>query len=168
MKIYRGNAYKQWLIDRFACGFDRDTIKESFELEFDIEISDVELDNMLESEDEAIREREEELKQAIKKESLSVILRLEGLLKDLEPALKELRDNGHYKIYAQLLAPTLKALEMIAKIKGNIKENTEITVNTAVVQRENYEAMQVLEEDGIIVIKEKDKLKKMLNIEDLK
>jgi len=166
--IYKGRAYKQWLIDRFASGFERKTIKEAFLKEFDFEISDVEIDNLLKNEEDRIKAREAELIIEIKKESLSVILRLEKLLKDLQPVLKNLKDEKNYKVYAQLLAPTLKALEMIAKIKGNIKDNTEITVNTAVIQKENYDALVELAKDGVIEIKEDAKLRKMLEIEDLK
>ena len=168
MEIYRGRAYKQWLIDRFACGLDKETIKASFKNTFDYEITDSEMDNMLKNEEDKIKQREKELLEQLKEEASNELLELERLLKDAKPALEELKSEGNYRVYSQMMNSTLKALELIAKIKGNIKDNTEVTINQAVIQQENFEAMCELEEDGIIVIKDKKKLKKMLNIDDLR
>lgn len=164
MPIYRGTAFKKYLIDRYAMGFDPERIAEEFERDQKIPISQKEVESLLGGCEKEIIEREQELlKELTSKNLFSALSTIKEQLDDVRELVKS---DGDYKTYAQLTNSSIKSLEVIMQSTENFKKRQE-TARLVAVQN-NYYAIQILEKDGLIKVVDEPRLREILGAEEVK
>lgn len=164
MGLYRGSAFKQFLIDRTAMGFDFEYIASEFETLYGLGLTRDEYDKTLKNCDDQIRQREDELKKEITK--TSIYQQLISIREELEKAQDIALANDDLKSFSSLVNSKLKSLEVLIKAIDTTrkKENT----NVLILQQNNYLALSQLEKDGIIEIKNPNIAKELFGVNDAK
>lgn len=161
--LYVGSVYKNFIVDRLAMGYPVEVIAELFketygdflDVSFILEVKGKNVD--------LIKERERELFEDLEKNSVSVESRLESLYSEVRGVLDELKEKKQWKQYSSVLSGLLRNIELIAKSLGRYENKGKGNVN---VQLNNYNAIVLLEKNGVISLKDKKKLKKLLGIEE--
>jgi len=162
MPIYKGTAFKQFLIDRYAMGFETDQIRQEFETQMGIPISESEVDAILKGCEPEIRERENELITELK--SQNVIGALLSIKQELAEVAALAKADKDYKTFAQLSNSSMKSLEVIIGMTEKFRQHENQKKITAV--QNNYYAIEVLVKDGLIEVKDEKKLKEIMGATD--
>jgi len=161
LPLYRGSIYEDYLIDRAALGLPINLIVEDFKANVGVDISEDDVVDILVGKEEKIKQRERELAEEMK--TTTVLSRLEALYQKLE---KEISDESwDPKTLAILTREARGFLDSIAKVTGQVKES-EINIDNLNIIKQNFNAMEELEQMEVITIKDKKKLKKLLGISD--
>ena len=158
MPIYKGKAFKQFLIDRYAMGFQASQITQEFESIMGVPVSESEIGTILRGSEPEIRKREAELLQELI--SQNVISTLISIKKELSEVAKLARENKDYRTFAQLANSSMKSLEVIISVTEKFKQGENTKKVTAI--QNNYYAIEVLVKDGLIEVKNEKKLKRIL------
>jgi len=157
MPIYQGKAYKQFLVDRYAMGFDPVAIAQEFEKTMGVPITEQEIEQILKGCENEIRAREDELYKELKSQNvISALLSIRDELGEVASLAKAEKD---YKTFAQLSNSSMKSIEVIISMTEKFRDR-EKTKHISAVQN-NYYAIEVLVKDGLIEVKDEEKLKKI-------
>jgi hypothetical protein len=162
MVIYTGSVYRLFLIDRHAMGFGADTIRDEFERQYGIPIKVEEIEHILAGAEEEIKDREIQLISELR--SSNVFGQLEDIQKDLHKAREVAKGKGDLKEYAQLTNTALHTLEILLKMMEKLKNSQ--NMSSVANAKNNLIALQLLEQDGIIVINDKGKLRRFVGVPD--
>jgi len=158
--LYKGSAFKQFLIDRVAMGFDSLAIRQEFESVMKLPITENEIDIILKGCEPEIKQREQELIHELR--SQNVIGALLSIKTELAEVAALAKADKDYKTFAQLANSSMKSLEVIISMTEKFR-NAENTKNLTAVQN-NYYAIEVLVKDGLIEVKNESKLKEILGV----
>jgi hypothetical protein len=158
--IYKGNAFKQFLIDRYAMGFEPVAICQEFEAQMGIPISEAEVESILKGCSNEIQAREDELIAELK--SQNVVGALLSIKAELAEVASLARADKDYKTFAQLANSSMKSLEVLIGMTEKFRQH-ENTKKLVAVQN-NYYAIEVLVKDGLIEVKDERKLKSILGV----
>ena len=168
MSLYCGTAYKQFLIDRYAMGFEPLAICQEFETQMGIPITESEVEGILKGCSAEIQAREEELIKELR--SQNVLGSLLSIKQQLSEVAELAKSDGDNKTFAQLSNSSMKSLEVIISMTQKFRQHEDSRKITAV--QNNYYAIEVLVKDGLIEVKDEKKLKEILGsseiIEDAK
>ena len=156
--IYRGKAFKQFLIDRYAMGFEPAAICQEFESQMGLPITESEVDTILKGCSGEIREREEELIAELK--SQNVVGALLSIKKELSEVAALAKAEKDYKTFSQLANSSMKSLEVLIGMTEKFRQH-ENTKKMVAIQN-NYYAIEVLVKDGLIEVKNEKRLKEIL------
>jgi hypothetical protein len=158
--IYRGKAFKQFLIDRYAMGFEPSSICQEFEKQMGIPISEAEVEAILKGCAPEIQQREDELIKELRSQNvIGALLKIKQELTEVAALAKADKD---YKTFAQLSNSSMKSLEVIIGMTEKFRQH-ENTKKSVMIQN-NYYAIEVLEKDGLIEVKDAKKLRKILGV----
>lgn len=160
--LYKGSAFKQFLIDRVAMGFDTLAIRQEFESVMKLPITENEIEIILKGCEPEIKQREQELVAELR--SQNVIGALLSIKTELAEVAALAKADKDYKTFAQLANSSMKSLEVIISMTEKFR-NSENTKNLTAVQN-NYYAIEVLVKDGLIEVKNESKLKEILGMAD--
>lgn len=160
--MYRGKAFKQFLIDRYAMGFEPDAIRQEFEALMGLPVSEAEVFTILKGCDSEIRAREEELLNELR--SKNVVSALLAIKEELAEVAQLAKAEKDYKTFAQLANSSMKSLEVLISMTEKFKNKEEGKKLVAV--QNNYYAIEVLEKDGLIKVVEPAKLRQILGVPD--
>ena len=161
MPIYQGSVFKQFLIVRYAMGFEPAAICNEFETQMGVPVSESEVEIILKGCNNEIRAREEELITELK--SQNVIGALLSIKAELVEVASMAKADKDYKTFAQLSNSSMKSIEVI--INMTEKFRTREDTKTLVAVQNNYFAIEVLVKDGLIEVKDEAKLKEILGDE---
>jgi hypothetical protein len=165
MTLYKGSVYKQFVIDRLAMGYSHQAICEMFEALYGDKITVEFISEVSAGCEDEIKAREKELLEELSKNSVSIEGRLESLYGEVKEVLEELKENKQWKQYASVLQGLLKNIELLAKSLGRL--HTDNTHETKIlVQKNNYRAIMLMADDGVLSVKDRQKLKRLLGIEE--
>lgn len=159
MPLYTGTIYEDYLVDRAALGLPLNLIVEDFTTNVGVNITENDVVEILVGKEERIKQREKELAEEFK--STTVLSRLEKIYKKLNEEI-ELSDLDP-KTLAILTREARGFLDSIAKVTGQVKEG-DVTIDNLTIVKQNLEAFDELSELGVISIKDKEKLKKLLGV----
>jgi len=163
MPLYKGNAFKKFLVDRYAMGFQPMQICQEFESSMDVPITEEEVEAILKGCDADIRIREAELIKELRSQNLiGALLGIKGELAEVAALAKADKD---YKTFAQLSNSSMKSLEVIISMTEKFRQNENQKKVVAV--QNNYYAIEVLVKDGLIEVKNERKLKEILGVVDV-
>ena len=158
MPIYRGKAFKQFLVDRYAMGFESHAICQEFEKQMGLPISESEVDAILKGCSDEIRRREDEL--IVELKSQNVVGALLQIKRELVEVAALAKADKDYKTFAQLSNSSMKSLEVIIGMTEKFRKHEHTKEKVAV--QNNYYAIEVLVKDGLIEVKDEVRLKKIL------
>ena len=162
MPIYQGSAFKQFLIDRYAMGFEPIAICQDFETHMGVPVTETEIETILKGCEPEIRAREEELIRELKSQNVvGTLLSIKAELAEVAALAKADKD---YKTFAQLSNSSMKSLEVIIGMTEKFRQH-ENTKKLVAVQN-NYYAIEVLVKDGLIEVKDEKKLKEIMGATD--
>lgn len=162
--LYRGTVMKKFIIDRLAMGYSVQAICEMFEELYGDKITYDFVKEIEEKSKVEIAKREKELLEELSKNSMSIEGRLEGLYSEVKDVLDELKMNKQWKQYSAVLNGLLRNIELLAKSLGKLRNNGD-RESKILIQKNNYQAILLMAEDGILSVKDKKKLKRLLGIE---
>jgi len=163
--LYKGSILKKFVIDRLAMGYSEKSIMEMFESNYNEKLSIQNIEHISEKYKDEIIDRKKELLENLEKNSVSVEARLESLYLEIKEVLDELKENKQWKQYSSVLNGLLKNVELLAKSLGKLKR-MQSPESKLTLQKNNYNAILLLAEDGILSVKDRKKLKKLLGLED--
>jgi hypothetical protein len=164
MPIYKGPAFKQFLIDRYAMGFEPIAICQDFENQMGIPIKEAEVEAILKGSDAEIRAREDELiKELLSQNVVGALLSIKQELAEVAALAKADKD---YKTFAQLSNSSMKSLEVLIGMTEKFRQHENTKKVTAI--QNNYYAIEVLVKDGLIEVKDEKKLKEIMGATDEK
>lgn len=158
MPLYQGKAFKQFLIDRYAMGFEPSAICQEFEVLMGVPISLAEVETILKGSEPEIRAREDEINAELR--SQNVIGALISIKRELAEVSALAKADQDYKTFAQLANSSMKSLEVIINMTEKFRHKDQEKKITAV--QNNYYAIEVLVKDGLIEVKDEKKLKEIL------
>jgi len=160
-ELYKGDNFRQFLIDRYAMGFNFFVIASEFESIHGIPLNKKDAKKILEESEEEIIQREIELKKVYSDRSvLGQIMEIKGRLLN---ALDLVEDEGDFRTFASISNTLIKSIEFLAKSVELLESRQD--KRGSVAKTDNYLALEHLEKEGIIEIKQKDKLKGLLGVE---
>jgi len=162
MPIYKGKAFKQFLIDRYAMGFEPLAICQDFENQMGIQITETEVETILKGCEPEIRAREDEL--LVELRSQNVIGALLSIKAELAEVAALAKADKDYKTFAQLSNSSMKSLEVLIGMTEKFRQHENTKKITAV--QNNYYAIEVLVKDGLIEVKDEKKLKEIMGATD--
>ena len=162
MAIYRGKAFKQFLIDRYAMGFQPAAICQDFEVQQGVPITEAEVEGILKGCEPEIRQREDELLTELR--SQNVVGALLSIKQELAEVAALAKADKDYKTFAQLANSSMKSLEVLIGMTEKFRQH-ENTKKLVAVQN-NYYAIEVLVKDGLIEVKDEKKLKEIMGATD--
>jgi hypothetical protein len=158
MPLYSGKAFKQFLIDRYAMGFEPAQICQEFQRQMGIPILESECETILKGCNIEIMAREEELIKEL--QSQNVLSSLLAIKEELAEVGQLAKADGDYKTFAQLANSSMKSLEVIISMTEKFRQHENTKKITAV--QNNYYAIEVLVKDGLIEVKNEAKLKEIM------
>jgi hypothetical protein len=162
MPIYQGKAFKQFLIDRYAMGFEPAQICQEFERQMGVPVSESEVETILKGCAPEIQERERELVAELRSQNvMGALLKIKEELAEVASLAKADKD---YRTFAQLANSSMKSLEVIISMTEKFRQR-ENTKKLVAVQN-NYYAIEVLVKDGLIEVKDEKKLKEIMGATD--
>jgi hypothetical protein len=165
MPLYKGKAFKQFLIDRCAMGFQPEQICQEFESQMGLPITESEINTILKGCEPEIREREEELINELR--SQNVIGALLSIKRELAEVASLAKADKDYKTFSQLANSSMKSLEVIISMTEKFRQHENSKKLTAI--QNNYYAIEVLVKDGLIEVKDEKKLKEIMGaVEEVK
>ena len=158
MPIYKGTAFKQFLIDRCAMGFDNQAIREEFLKIQGLPITDEEIDKILEGCEPDIRARESELLRELM--SQNAFTALYDIKIQLDEVRQEVKDSGDYKTYAQLTNTAIESVKSLLAMTEKFKQKQ--ANSKAIGTQNNILVLQVLEKEGALKLLDMDKVQKLI------
>ena len=162
MPIYQGKAFKQFLIDRYAMGFQPAAICQDFEVQQGVPITEAEVEGILKGCEPEIRQREDELLTELR--SQNVVGALLSIKQELAEVAALAKADKDYKTFAQLANSSMKSLEVLIGMTEKFRqhENTQKKLTT----QNNILVLQLLERDGALKIIDIEKTKSLLGVQD--
>jgi len=162
MPLYRGTAFRQFLIDRYAMGFEPAAICHEFGSQMGIPITESEIEAILKGCEPEIRAREDELVKELKSQNVvGALLSIKAELAEVAALAKADKD---YKTFAQLSNSSMKSLEVLIGMTEKFRQHEDTKKLVAV--QNNYYAIEVLVKDGLIEVKDEKKLKEIMGATD--
>ena len=162
MPLYKGKVFKQFLVDRYAMGFDFKAISEEFERLMGLHVSEAEIEKILEGSDADVKLREEELLQELlSQNTFSSLYNIKSQLDEVRQQAKDARD---FKTYAQLTNTAIHNVEVLIGMTEKFKERQ--GQQKAIGTQNNILVLQYLEKDGALKIIDVDKVKRLLEAGD--
>jgi len=159
--LYKGSAFRRFLIDRFAMGFDTDHIRQEFKASQGVEINDKDIDGILGPDSENdIKVREQELLAELS--STNFFEALNRIKTELESVRQIALDERDLKAYAQLTNSMLKSVEVLVATSDAFKRKFDD--QQAIQTQNNFYVLNVLQKDGLIDIKDEKKLRELWGI----
>lgn len=158
MTLYKGSAFRKFLIDRYAMGFTTDTILQEFKSSQGIDITEKEIEDIIgpDSEDE-IKEREHELLKELS--SGNFFSALNDIKLELQAVRQMALEDKDLKSYAQLTNTMLKSIDSLIITSGAFRKKFE---DQSMLQTQNnYYVLNVLQKDGLIRIVDEEKLRSL-------
>jgi hypothetical protein len=141
-------------------GFEPLAICQEFEKQMGIPITETEVEEILKGSAPEIQAREEELIAELKSQNvIGALLKIKEELAEVAALAKADKD---YKTFSQLANSSMKSLEVIISMTEKFRQH-ENTKKMVAIQN-NYYAIEVLEKDGLIEVKDAKKLKKILGV----
>jgi len=162
MPLYKGKAFKQFLIDRYAMGFEPSAICQEFQSQMGIPITEAEVSTILKGCSGEIQQREDELIAELK--SQNVVGALLSIKEELAEVAALAKADKDYKTFAQLANSSMKSLEVLIGMTEKFRQH-ENTKKMVAVQN-NYYAIEVLVKDNLIEVKDEKRLKEILGAVD--
>ena len=158
MPLYTGKAFKEFLIDRYAMGFDYRTISEEFEKAMGLHVTEEEIEKILTGCETEIKLREEVLLQELL--SKNTFSSLYEIKQQLDEVRKQARDAKDFKTYAQLTNSAIKSVEVLIGMteRFKAKQSEQKSIGT----QNNILVLQLLEKEGALKVIDIDKVKKLL------
>ena len=156
--MYRGSAFKQFLIDRLAMGFENKPICEEFEKIMGIPITEAEIETIVVSAADDIKLREQELLHELL--SQNTFSALYDIRRQLDEVRQEARASGDLKTYAQLTNSSLKSVEVLIGLTERFKSRQE--QQAAIGTQNNILVLNMLEKDGALKIIDVERVKRLL------
>lgn len=163
MEIYKGFILKQFLVDRLAFGLPEQEILNQFQQQYNQQLTLEQLKDYSNQWKEDIKKREDEFQEDLKNNAGTISSRVEQITKTTQSLADELIKSKNYALAERYIANLKNQLELLAKLYGELKQKSE-NISYNVIQTSNYAAMEMLERDNIIQIKDRKRLKKMLGI----
>jgi len=158
MPMYKGTTFKDFLIDRYAMGFNNQAIREEFLQTQGLPITDEEMEKILEGCEPAIRARESELLKELM--SKNVFTALYEIKTQLDEVRQEARDAGDFKTYAQLTNSAMESIKSLIATTEKFKQKA--AADSQIHTQNNILVINVLEEEGALKILDKEKLVKLI------
>jgi hypothetical protein len=162
MPLYQGKAFKQFLIDRYAMGFEPAQICQEFQTQMGLPITEAECETILKGCAADIQAREAELIKEL--QSQNVIGALLSIKQELSEVAALAKADKDYKTFAQLANSSMKSLEVIISMTEKFRQHEDTKKLVAV--QNNYYAIEVLVKDGLIEVKNEAKLKEIMGATD--
>ena len=157
-KITDQSLSAEFILDRLALGLSPAQIKESCKEQLDLAVSLSSIKNYQKDNALQIKARKQELQEDIARSSPSVLARLETISSKIESLLDGEKDM---EMFAKLVSPYLRNLELIGKVLGEIKEE-QVIIQQAEMGLESTKGLEFLEENGMILIKDREKLQNLI------
>lgn len=161
MTLYKGSAFRKFLLDRYAMGFTTETIVQEFKSTQGIDITEKEIEDILgpDSEEE-IKAREQELLQELS--SGNFFTALQDIKRELQTVREFALKEKDLKSYAQLTNTMLKSIDSLISTSGAFKKKFE---DQSMLQTQNnYYVLNVLQQDGLIKIIDENKLRSLWGV----
>jgi hypothetical protein len=160
--LYKGNVFRKYLIDRCAMGFTSESIIAEFKAAQGADITEAEIEKILQGAEEEIKKREQELMHEFS--SSNFLVNLNTIRDQLTEVRQKALEKNDFKSYAQLTNSLLKAVETLISVSESFKNK--LSVNQRQVTTNNFLVLTVLEKDGLIQIPNRDKFIKALGLSE--
>lgn len=155
---YSSSLIIDYLVDRTALGFDFEFIRQEFELIFTSSINRNEYEELLIGKEEVVKERRREIYRSLISQNIySTLLNLKSEIEDAKTRAMESED---FRSYVGLINTLLKVLELLMKSIESFKKTELDRIRSS--SANNLSAIRFLEAEGIITIKDHEKLKRLV------
>ena len=162
MPIYKGSIIRKFILDRLAVGIPNKALKDEFVQTFGESLWFDNIIDQLKFTEVEIKQREEML--AEEYISTSFADKLHSMLDDMEAMMEEARASGDVRSYSSISPQYIKTLDMIEKIIEKGKLSNKKYVDEIEENKRNLKTLQLLESQGVIKIKNENKLKTLLGV----
>lgn len=163
MKLYNGEIYRQFIISCLAMDYSPEMVRLVYSERYGRNDLTGELIGSISQQDQAEirRVREEQLAALV---DLSVTARIDAIARELEELMNSADTKADARAYLAA-ANTLKGyLEMLAKIRNELKEGPSVVIAQQITAQMNYDGLKVMEQDGLITINKEPELKALLGV----
>jgi len=160
-KIREQSLSTEFIIERAALGFTDTAIAEDCKVFLDLETTPDEIKEIVQEKETKIQQRKHQLKEEAIVKAPSIISSLNEVVTEVRELLTTAKKTKDFSTYVPLLNSYLRSLELRGKALGEIME-TQITVTQS--DQQNIDWIEFLEEENILKVKDKEKLKQLLVI----
>ena len=162
VKVIRDKTlFADFIIERGALGLSHEQIARDCEALLDLKVSPDSITEFVKENDILIKAREVELRSEIAENSPMILARLQDISMKLNKKLDILDKNDDMDVYAKIISPYLRSLELIGKGIGELRDE-HVLITQSELGIDSFAGLELLESENLIIIPCKEKLMRLL------